>query len=122
MRLHHVQVTSPPGGEDDARRFWMDGLCLTEIEKPEALRSRGGAWFRRDDVEVHIGIQDPFAPARKGHPALELDDVATLETVADRLASLGFDVDWSERDTFPGYDRCYAFDAHGNRVELLAVG
>lgn len=126
MRLHHVQVACPPGGEDAARRFYADGLGLTEVPKPGALARRGGCWFRSYDAtgavtaEVHVGVEDPFAPARKAHPALVLDAVAALELTAARLAEAGFQVDWSERHTFDGYQRCHTFDGAGNRVELLA--
>jgi catechol 2,3-dioxygenase-like lactoylglutathione lyase family enzyme len=126
MRLHHVQVACPRGGEPGARRFYRDGLGLTEVEKPEDLRARGGAWFRALDsrggvtAEVHVGVEDPFAPARKAHPALVLDSIAELQVVAARLRGLGFEPDWSQRHTFPGHERCHVFDAHGNRVELLA--
>ncbi|WP_101525335.1 VOC family protein [Nocardioides houyundeii] len=127
MRLHHVQVACPAGGEADARRFWGEGLGLTEVEKPEPLRSRGGAWFRALDgsggaaAEVHVGVETPFQPARKAHPALLLDSVEALEAAGDRLARLGFEVDRAERDTFPGHVRLHTFDGHGNRVELLAT-
>jgi catechol 2,3-dioxygenase-like lactoylglutathione lyase family enzyme len=126
MRLHHVQVACPPGGEDAARRYWSDGLGLVEVPKPAALAGRGGAWFRAYDdsgavaTEVHVGVEAPFVAARKAHPALLLDDVATLEATASRLADLGFEVDWAERHTFPGHERCHTRDGHGNRVELLA--
>ncbi|MDI4659341.1 hypothetical protein K9U41_23420, partial [Xanthobacter autotrophicus] len=75
MRLHHVQVACPPGGEDAARRFYADGLGLREVEKPAALQARGGAWFRSHDeaggvtAELHVGVEEPFVPARKTHPA-----------------------------------------------------
>lgn len=127
MRLHHVQVACPPGGEDAARRFYADGLALTEVPKPETLAGRGGCWFRSHDVdgavtaEIHVGVEDPFAPARKAHPALALDSVSALELTADRLQAAGFDVDWRERHTFDGYERCHTFDGAGNRVELLAA-
>ncbi len=127
MRLHHVQVSCPRGGEDAARRFWAEGLGLVEVEKPEALRARGGAWFRAYDAtgtvgaEVHVGVEDPFVPARKAHPALLLDSVAALEAAAARLEALGFEVDLTERYTFDGHERVHARDGHGNRVELLAV-
>ena len=127
MRLHHVQVAIPAGGEDAARRYYGEGLGLTEVEKPADLRGRGGAWFRAYDAsgavtaELHLGVEDPFAPARKAHPALHLGPVARLEEVAARLTGLGFEVDWSQRDTFPPYVRCHTFDGHGNRVELLAA-
>ena len=34
---------------------------------------------------------------------------------------LGFEVDESQRDTFPGHVRFHTFDGHGNRVEVLAA-
>ncbi len=121
MRLHHVQVAIPAGGEDVARRFYVVGLGLAEVDKPEPLRGRGGLWLRAPGgAELHLGVEDPFRPARKAHPALLLDDVAALDAVADRLAGLGFEVDHAERETFPDHLRCHAFDGHGNRVELLA--
>lgn len=126
MRLHHVQVACPPGGEDAARRFYDHGLGLTEVDKPVALRARGGAWFRAHGegsitAEVHVGVEDPFVPARKAHPAFVLPDEATFHATAGRLVALGFDVDTSERDTFPGHVRFHTHDGNGNRVEVLAT-
>lgn len=126
MRLHHVQVACPPGGEDAARRFYAEGLGMTEVDKPAALAARGGAWFRSYDAagevtaEIHVGVEHPFAPARKAHPALLLPAVGDLEAAGARLATLGFDVDWQERASFEGYQRLHAFDGAGNRVEVLA--
>ena len=126
MRLHHVQVACPSGGEGGARRFYGEGLGLSEVEKPPDLRVRGGCWFRAYDdggavlAEIHVGVEDPFVPARKAHPALLLADGAELEQTGSCLAGLGFVVDRSERDSFPGHVRFHTFDAHGNRVEILA--
>lgn len=120
MRLHHVQVACPPGGEDETRRFYGAGLGMAEVEKPEDLKARGGAWFRSSGAEIHVGVEEPFVPARKAHPALLLDDVGELESVAARLEEAGFEVDWSQRHTFPGHQRFHTYDAHGNRVEVLA--
>lgn len=123
MRLHHVQVACPPGGEDGARSFYAEALGMTEVDKPAALAGRGGCWFRSYDdhggvaAELHVGVEDPFAPARKAHPAFVVDD---LDAVAARLRGLGFEVDESQRDSFPGHVRFHTFDAHGNRVEVLA--
>lgn len=125
MRLHHVQVACPRDGEDLARRFYGDGLGLTEVPKPEALAGRGGCWFRDFDedgrtiAEIHVGVEEPFAPARKAHPALVADDVAHLESVGARLVRLGFEITWKDRHTFDGYERFHAFDGAGNRVEVL---
>ena len=126
MRLHHVQVACPVGGEDVARRFYVEGLGMTEVEKPADLRARGGLWVRSSDrsngipAEIHLGVEDSFTPARKAHPALLLDGVDELDALADRLGDLGYDVDTSQRETFPGYLRFHTFDGHGNRVEVLA--
>ncbi len=122
IALHHVQVACPAGGEDDARRFYADGLGLTEVEKPAALRGRGGAWFRAYDAlgaveaELHVGVEEPFVAARKAHPAFVVDD---LERIAASLSAAGAEVDWSERHTFAGFERFHARDPHGNRVEVL---
>ena len=115
VRLHHVQVACPRGGEDAARRFNRDALGIPEVAKPPVLAARGGCWFRGDGVEVHVGVEEPFVPARKAHPAFLVDDI---DAVADRVASCGFAVTWD--DDFPGYRRFYTADGAGNRVELLA--
>ncbi|WP_338747890.1 VOC family protein [Janibacter alittae] len=126
MRLHHVQVACPPGTEGTARRFYAEGLGLSEVEKPEDLKPKGGVWFRAYDeggsvsAEIHVGVEDPFYPALKAHPALQFASVTELEAVAERLVDLGFGVDWSQRHNFPGNERCHTADGQGNRVELLA--
>ena len=122
IALHHVQVACPRGGEDSVRVFYAEGLGLVEVDKPVALRGRGGVWFRAYDeqgatsAELHVGVEDPFTPARKAHPAFVVDD---LDAVAVRLRARGFEVDERERETFEGYLRLHAFDPHGNRVEVL---
>lgn len=124
MRLHHVQVSIPKGGEDGARRFYGAGLGIPEAAKPAELASRGGCWFRQLDgnavtVEIHVGVEEHFVPASKAHPAFEVDR-HELEPLGQRLTALGFDVDWSERSSFDGYERFHTRDAVGNRVEVLA--
>ena len=126
MRLHHVQVACPRGGEDAARRFYAEGLGMDEVAKPAELAGRGGVWFRSYDdagavvAELHVGVEEPFVPARKAHPAFVLGDAVELDAVAARLAALGYDVDGRERHTFPGYLRFHVHDAAGNRVEVLS--
>jgi catechol 2,3-dioxygenase-like lactoylglutathione lyase family enzyme len=82
-----------------------------EVQKPEPLRSRGGVWFE----QLHVGVENDFAPARKAHPALRVDD---LDAVAERLAAAGRQVKWD--DTLPAVRRFYTADPWGNRVEILA--
>lgn len=113
MRLHHVQVACPVGGEDDARRFYGSGLGLTEVAKPTDLAGRGGCWFRGESAELHIGVEEPFTPARKAHPGLLASSVAELELLGVRLEELGYAVDWSQRHTFRGFERFHTFDGAG---------
>jgi catechol 2,3-dioxygenase-like lactoylglutathione lyase family enzyme len=112
--LHHVQLAIPPGGEDRCRDFWSGVLGLTELEKPPVLAARGGCWFRGGDLEVHLGVEDPFAPARKAHPGVL---VTGLHALADRLAAAGAPVTWDGE--FPGHERFYSADPFGNRLEFL---
>lgn len=116
--LDHVQVAAPSGSEDDARRFYVDLLGMTELSKPDALRPRGGVWFACGAHQLHVGIAEPFSPATKAHPALlfSLDD---LTRVADRLAGAGCKVQWDE--TIPGTRRFFTADPWGNRIELVGA-
>src|SRR5581483_1666675 len=66
--LDHVQVAAPPGCEAEARAFYSGLLGLEELEKPERLRARGGCWFRAGAQELHVGVEEPFAPGRRRHP------------------------------------------------------
>lgn len=119
MRLHHIQVSCPPNGEDAQRRFYAEGLGLPEVPKPQALAGRGGCWFRESGVEIHVGVEPGFVPAAKAHPALLVDDPAALDRVAQHLQDLGFVVDTSERHTFTGMLRFHTRDGAGNRVEIM---
>lgn len=112
--LHHVQVGCPAGGEAGTRRFYGELLGLTEVPKPTVLAARGGAWFRGDGYELHVGVEEGFTPARKAHPAFLVTDADVLAT---RLQAAGLMVAWD--DNFPGYRRFHTADLHGNRVEIL---
>ena len=114
--LHHTQLACPAGSEELLRAFYVDVLGMVEIAKPPALAARGGAWFRCGTAELHLGVEDPFAPARKAHPGLLVND---LDAVVARLSAAGALVD--PDPNFPGYRRVYTADPVGNRVELLEL-
>ncbi|MCI0686998.1 MAG: hypothetical protein L0Y54_07155 [Sporichthyaceae bacterium] len=116
--IHHVQLSCPAGSQPRLRQFYAGVLGLTEIPKPAELAARGGAWFRSGSVELHLGVEAEFRPARKAHPALQLADPAELEALADRLAAAGPPVGWD--GALPGYHRFHTADPVGNRIELLA--
>ena len=119
MKLDHVQLAGPPGCEEDAREFYGRVLGLEEIPKPEPMRASGGVWFTAGDGELHIGIADPFTPARKAHPGLFVDD-DQLQSIARRLEQAGAKVEWDDR--YPGVRRFYTADPFGNRIEIGAPG
>lgn len=108
--LHHVQLAAPKGSEPLLRQFYVTILGLHEIGKPPELAKRGGAWFRGSGVEIHIGIEEDFRPAKKAHPGFLVDD---LDALTARLP------DAIPDDLFPGFRRVYVSDPVGNRIELL---
>ena len=114
--IDHVQLAAPPGCEPEARRFFAGLLGLEEIEKPESLQARGGVWFRAGAQELHIGVEQEFAPARKAHPAFA---VSGYDEVVARLRAAG--VALIDDASIPGLRRCFVADPWGNRIELVAV-
>jgi catechol 2,3-dioxygenase-like lactoylglutathione lyase family enzyme len=120
--VHHVQVAAPPGCEDAARAFYGGLLGLTELEKPPLLAIRGGCWFRAGEGELHIGVEEPFAPATKAHPAFSAGSVAALEQLASSLAKAGVEVRWADDAEIPLQRRFHLSDPWGNRLEVVAAG
>lgn len=104
----------PRGGEAEARRFYAEVLGLEEIAKPAELVARGGCWFRRGEVELHLGVEEPFSPARKAHPAIAVEDLAGLQR---RLQERGHEV--TVDTLLSGARRIYTSDPFGNRLELV---
>lgn len=112
--LHHVQLAIPPGGEPLCREFYVGVLGMVELTKPPVLAARGGLWVRADGLELHLGVETGFRPARKAHPGIL---VADIDALAGRLTRAGIEVTWD--DGFPGHRRLYTCDAVGNRLEFL---
>jgi catechol 2,3-dioxygenase-like lactoylglutathione lyase family enzyme len=112
-RLDHVQVCVPRGAEDGAREFYGGLLGLEEIEKPEALRGRGGLWYSIADVQLHVGVEDEVAPSKR-HPAFEVEGVAAVRAYLEQNG-----VRTRDEADIPGLRRFSFFDPFGNRIELL---
>jgi len=106
----------PPGGVDEAARFYGEVVGLEPIERPQSMGGIG-AWFRAGSQELHVSQYDDFVAAAKAHPAFALDGSA-LDALAERLEAAGAEVRWDER--MPGARRFYSFDPAGNRLEFLA--
>lgn len=113
-----MQLAAPRGCEEAARRFFGELLGLPEVPKPQALRGRGGVWFQVGQQQLHIGVEEPFAAARKAHPALRVRPDA-LDELAARLDAAGATVLWDE--ALDEVRRFYSEDPWGNRIELVAA-
>ncbi|MFD7028069.1 VOC family protein [Streptomyces sp. NPDC059917] len=112
--VDHVQLAAPPGSEDALRAYYGNVLGMTEIPKPPVLAARGGCWFAAGPVQLHLGVEEDFRPARKAHPGLRVTGIAAY---AERLAARGATVVWD--DNLPGHRRFYSEDPVGNRLEFL---
>ena len=70
-------------------------------------------WFACGEQQLHVGVEEPFAPARKAHPALAVPRADALRELAASLEAAGRPV---RRDG----PRIYTEDPFGNRLELLS--
>jgi catechol 2,3-dioxygenase-like lactoylglutathione lyase family enzyme len=111
--IDHLQIAAPKGCEPEARRFFGELLGLEEILKPEPLRSRGGCWFRIGSRQLHIGVEHPFRPATKAHPAFA---VADIDALFARLTQQAVACAWD--NALAGIRRFYADDPWRNRLEF----
>jgi len=115
VAIDHVQLAMPPGQEDAARDFYSGLLGMAEIPKPPKLAKRGGCWFQSGAVQIHLGVENDFRPAKKAHPALRCSH---YDALISALRSQGVEV--AEAEDIPGVRRCHIHDPFGNRLELIA--
>lgn len=115
LSIDHVQVAMPAEEEEQARAFYAGVLGFTEIPKPAELAKRGGAWFQSNGVQLHLGVETDFRPARKAHPAFVVSD---LDAMLARIEEAGYKTDTSQ-PPLDGYKRAHVYDPFGNRIELM---
>jgi catechol 2,3-dioxygenase-like lactoylglutathione lyase family enzyme len=114
-RLDHVQLSMPKGGEDDARAFYSLLLGLREIEKPATLKAQGGCWFTNGYVNIHLGADPDFLPARRAHPAFR---TSAIDKLAADLHGAGYPIKWNR--ALSSQQRFHTHDPFGNRLEFVA--
>lgn len=112
-RLDHVQVCIPPGEEARARDFYGRVLGFLEIEKPAALKERGGLWFQVADIQLHIGVEAGVAKSKR-HPAFEVEGLAEIREYFRQQ-----EIEVREEIPVSGQHRLSFFDPFGNRIELM---
>ena len=114
LSIHHVQITIPLGGEGRARAFYSGILGFTEIEKPPEMAGRKSIWFLAGAVNLHLGIEPDFVPAKRAHPAFVVQDLDNIITACDRNG-----INNKPDTSFNGFRRVHVFDPFGNRLELM---
>jgi catechol 2,3-dioxygenase-like lactoylglutathione lyase family enzyme len=112
--IDHILLAMPAGREEEARAFYRGILGMSEKKKPQQLADRGGCWFESGSLQVHLGVEKNFVPAKKAHPAFIVDDLAGM--IAKAKAA-GYSV--SEDVPVEGCDRRHICDPFGNRIELI---
>ncbi|MFU0788739.1 glyoxalase [Cerasibacillus sp. JNUCC 74] len=113
-KIDHVQLAAPKNEEHTARDFYQRILKFQEIDKPITLKKNGGVWFQAGSVKLHIGVEAPFFPAKKAHPAILVNQLKQL-----REHLINQKVDVIDDDRLPGANRFYIHDPFGNRLEFL---
>lgn len=114
--IHHVQLAMPAGAEERAVAFYEGVLGLRQVDKPPHLVARGGCWFESGDVRVHLGVEEPFQPANKAHPAFVVEQIdVAREHLEHHQTKVIVDTQ------LPGFDRFYLNDPFGNRLEILSA-
>ncbi len=115
VRIHHVQITIPPEGEEEAREFYCKALGLPEVDKPSSLQGRGGFWLQIGDQQVHVGTESGVErAATKAHVAYQVDN---LEDWREKLQAVGIVI--LDSVPIPGHARFEFRDPLGNRVEFI---
>ena len=110
----HVQLAMPSNREAEAETFYCELLGFTVLAKPAPLASRGGRWFASGAVQLHLGVEEDFRPARKAHPAPRVDG---FDDLVAKLEEGGMSWRWDE--DVPGVRRLYVDDPFGNRIEVI---
>ena len=114
LNIDHVQIAIPIGSEGPARTFYSGILGFTEIEKPPQMAERKSIWFVAGSVNLHLGIEPDFHPAKRAHPAFVVEGLDNILAACDRAGIA------SKPDTsFNGFRRVHVFDPFGNRLELM---
>lgn len=117
LAIDHIQLAMPAGRESEARAFYGALLGLTELPKPAELAKRGGCWFACGSLQLHLGVEAEFRPAKKAHPAFAVTDLAGMEAKV-RAAGHAVTTDAPSE----GRHRFFTADPFGNRIELIELG
>ncbi|MBV8977516.1 MAG: VOC family protein [Alphaproteobacteria bacterium] len=113
VAIDHVQIAVPKALEAACLRFYREDLALSEIEKPEALKARGGAWFQVGTLQMHVGVDPEPSPKSKRHVCFLVGDLARA-----RMQVLARGIAIEDEGRAEGLIRFFVRDPAGNRIEI----
>ena len=111
--IDHIQIAAPKALENECVKFYREVLALPEIEKPDALKSRGGAWFQIGPLQMHVGIDPDASRASKRHICFLVRDLSAAKAA---IQSHGVPID--SEGVAEGLKRFFIRDPAGNRIEI----
>jgi catechol 2,3-dioxygenase-like lactoylglutathione lyase family enzyme len=111
--IDHVQIAVPRALEAECLKFYREVFAFPELEKPEELKPRGGAWFRVGALQMHIGVDPEASPKSKRHICFLTGDLAKA-----KAAVLRHGVAIEEESVAEGLSRFFVRDPAGNRIEI----
>ncbi|MEJ0041320.1 MAG: VOC family protein [Rhizomicrobium sp.] len=111
--IDHVQIAVPRALEAQCLTFYREVFGFAELEKPPALKARGGAWFQVGALQMHIGVDPEPSPKSKRHICFLTEDLA-----AAKAAVLAHGVVIEEESMAEGLSRFFVRDPAGNRIEI----
>ena len=114
LSIDHVQIAIPLDGQDRARAFYSEVLGLREVQKPGVMAERKSIWFAGGSVNLHLGIEGDFHPAKRAHPALVVEGLDEILASCERAG-----VTVKPDVSFNNFRRVHVFDPFGNRLELM---
>ncbi len=112
--IDHVQIAVPKALEQECLSFYRTVLALPEVEKPEKLKARGGAWFQiSPTTQMHIGIDPEPSAKSKRHICFLVSDLASAKA-AVQVHNVPID----DEGTAESLIRFFIRDPAGNRIEI----
>jgi catechol 2,3-dioxygenase-like lactoylglutathione lyase family enzyme len=111
--VDHVQIAAPRALESECVSFYREVLALPEIEKPDELKPRGGAWFQVGPLQMHVGIDADASPPSKRHICFLVRDLSAAKAA---IQSHGVTID--SEGVAEGLKRFFIRDPAGNRIEI----
>jgi catechol 2,3-dioxygenase-like lactoylglutathione lyase family enzyme len=119
LRVQHVSVPMPVGGNSEARAFYGGKLGLTEVTPPSTLNRDRLVWYAlgSDGHELHVFAADGSGPnSPSQHLCFQVDD---LEGFRQRVTEHGIEI--LPEPEIHNRPRFSIRDPFKNRIEITQI-